>query len=501
MELQLRKNENGIGETEIKNQDPLQKMIGSFGRFQLRLCFLIFLTKFPVAFHQMAIIFLAPKVQYTCGNATIEKCPCSNPVYDTSIFKRTIIMEWDLICDKKWLTSFTQTLFQLGTLIGSVLFGMASDRFGRKKPLLAAIVIQVTMGISAAYIPDYWGFTFVRFLVGISVGGTMVIGFVIIMEFVETKYRDVISALYQVPFNLGHMLLPVYGYFLRDFSDFQLGISIPTIILLSLFILLPESPRWLIAVNETDKAIVILEKVAKENKQPSVDIRKEVETYQQTLQQNQTKKGNILDLFRTPNLRKNILCMAFNWLSCSYCFYGVSQYVGQLSGNVFINVAASASVTLLGTLASIPLMKILGRRTIVILSNFICALCLLILCFVPEGISSVVFASIGVVTSFIVFVVVYLYCTELFPTVVRNAALGFSSMMARVGSMIAPFVIELTDVALWLPPFAFAVVPLLGAIITFLLPETKGVELMTTIEEGENFGKKVANTSNNTQNK
>ncbi|CAK1585507.1 unnamed protein product [Parnassius mnemosyne] len=377
---------------------------------------------------------------------------------------------------------------------------MASDRFGRKKPFLVAIVIQVIMGISAAYIPDFWAFTFVRFLIGVSVGGTMVIGFVLVMEYVGIEYRDVVSALYQAPFNLGHMLLPVYGYFLRDFSDFQLGISIPTIVLLSFFILLPESPRWLIAVKETDRAIGILEKVAKVNKR-SVDIRKEVATYQETSQKNQTRKGNILDLFRTPNLRKNILCMAFNWLSCSYCFYGVSQYVGQLSGNVFINVASSASVTLLGSLASIPLMRILGRKTIVILFNFICALCLIILCLVPEGISSVVFACIGVVSSFIVFVVVYLYCTELFPTVVRNAALGFSSMMARVGSMIAPFVIELRDVALWLPPFAFAVLPLLGALITFLLPETKGCELMTTIEEGEKFGKKVENTLKNTQNK
>lgn len=182
--------------------------------------------------------------------------------------------------------------------------------------------------------------------------------------------------------------------------------------------------------------------------------------------------------------------MSYNWLTCSYCFYGVSQYVGQLSGNVFINVSASASVTLLGTLASIPLLKVIGRRTIVIIFNFINALCLLILAVLPEGPGSVVCASIGVVASFIVFVVVYLYCTELFPTVVRNAALGFSSMMARVGSMLAPFVIDLRAQAIWLPPVIFAIFPLIAGFVTFILPETKGCELMSTIEEGENFGKK-----------
>lgn len=197
-----------------------------------------------------------------------------------------------------------------------------------------------------------------------------------------------------------------------------------------------------------------------------------------------------MDLFRTPNLRRNTIAMSINWLVCSYCFYGVSQYVGQLSGNVFMNVAASASVTLLGTFLSVPMVRYIGRKTICITFNIINSICLLCLAFIPEGTASVVLASIGVVTSFIVFVTVYLYCSELFPTVVRNAAVGVSSMMARVGSMVAPFVVGLNSVARWIPPVAFGVMPLIAALLCLLLPETRGCELMTTIEEGENFGKK-----------
>lgn len=125
-----------------------------------------------------------------------------------------------------------------------------------------AVVIQVAAGIGAAYMPDYWSFTFLRFLVGASVGGTMVTTFVILMEFVGTEYRQIISALYQVPFNLGHMLLPVFGYFLRDFRDFQLAISVTAIVLLSYFFYVPETPRWLIAAKRTDEAITVLERVA-----------------------------------------------------------------------------------------------------------------------------------------------------------------------------------------------------------------------------------------------
>lgn len=91
----------------------------------------------------------------------------------------------------------------------------------------------------------------------------MVIGFVIIMEFIGPEYRELLSALYQVPFNVGHMLVPVAGYLVRDYINFQLLISTPEIIYLMYFFLLPETPRWLIAMKKTERAIKVLEKVAK----------------------------------------------------------------------------------------------------------------------------------------------------------------------------------------------------------------------------------------------
>lgn len=109
------------------------------------------------------------------------------------------------------------------------------------------------------------------------------------------------------------------------------------------------------------------------------------------------------------------------------------------------------------------------------------------LAILPEGVPTVV----GNLTAFIVFIIVYLYCSELFPTVVRNAAIGFCSGSARFGSMIAPLVIQLGDISHILPPIGFAIPPTIGFLVAFLLPETKNYPLMTTIEEGEEFGKKT----------
>lgn len=104
----------------------INNLIGNFGKYQLWVSFVIFISKFGVGLHQMAIIFLAPPTQYTCPGVN-EVC-CDNPKYNKSLFTKTIITEWNLICEDSWLKDFTQTVFQFGVLLGSVLFGAASDR-------------------------------------------------------------------------------------------------------------------------------------------------------------------------------------------------------------------------------------------------------------------------------------------------------------------------------------------------------------------------------------
>lgn len=83
------------------------------------------------------------------------------------------------------------------------------------------------------------------------------------------------------------------------------------------------------------------------------------------------------------------------------------------------------------------------------------------------------------------FATVYLYAGELFPTVVRNSGVGLSSTVARIGSMVAPFVATLSQSTPWLPPLAFGIIPLIGAGLCIILPDTRGKKLPDTLEEGE----------------
>ncbi|XP_062565693.1 organic cation transporter protein isoform X2 [Armigeres subalbatus] len=480
------------------NLDPIQRAMGQLGWWHILVCAVVFPLKFPVAWHQMGIIFLGAAMNYTCAsNSSLDKCSseCTSWNYDTSVFSSTIVSEWNLVCEKASLVNLSQTIFMFGILVGGVVFGSLADKFGRRPPMVIAVIVQLISGVGTAYIPWFWGFVVLRFITAVATGGTMVTSFVLVMEIIGPKWRELFSVLYQIPFNLGHLTLAGFAYFLRDWHHLQFGVSIFSVLLLSYYWLVPESPRYLFTSGNTERAVEVLEKAAKRNKLPTEHIREDVEQYAKTKTHGGAAKGNLLDLFRTPNMRAKSLFMCFNWFVCGLAFFGVAQYIGHSGGDIYINVAIGAALELPGTLICIYMMKAYGRKKTLITSNTLTGLTMLAIAFVPPSVTwlNVGLASIGLVGMSISFPTVYLYAGELFPTVVRNVGIGTASMIARIGSMIAPFVAGMGVIAHWLPPIIFGVIPLVGAFFVFFLPETQGHPLPETIEDGENFGKRKSN--------
>ncbi|XP_030027815.2 organic cation transporter protein isoform X3 [Manduca sexta] len=473
------------------DEDPITKIIGAIGKWQIWICFVVFLVKFPVAWHQMSIIFLAPPMNFTCSHPAEEfdnvcHANCTDYEYDHSVFKETIVSQWDLVCDRHWLKNLTQTIFMLGILVGNMMFGHLSDRFGRRMPFLAAVFLQLISGVTTAYSVNWYMFTTLRFFLAVATGGTMVTSFVLTMELIGAKYRETVGIIYQIPFNLGHLTLPLFGYYLRDWNTFQLAISLPSVIFLSYYFLLPESPRWLLTAGKADEAVKILETAAKRNGRSIENIASMTQKMVVEVTSKSDDHASFLALFRTPKLRARTIAICFNWFVCGLCFFGVSQYIGHVSGNIFTNVAISAAIQVPGTLISIYANRVLGRKITLISANCITGLsCLLIIIIPQSGASHLTLGCIGLWGMSIAFATVYLYAGELFPTVVRNSGVGLSSTVARIGSMVAPFVATLAHTYAWLPPLAFGIVPLIGAALCIILPDTRGKKLPDTLEEGE----------------
>lgn len=111
--------------------------------------------------------------------------------------------------------------------------------------------------------------------------------------------------------------------------------------------IIPESPRWLLAMGKHRQAERILLKAAGRNKIPEENVNLALETYenQATIRHAKSnEKYNITHLFRTPNLRLKTVYISVNWFVCGICFFGLAQYMGHLDGNIFINVAVSGKI-------------------------------------------------------------------------------------------------------------------------------------------------------------
>lgn len=131
----------------------------------------------------------------------------------------------------------------------------------------------------------------------------------------------------------------------------------------------------------------------------------------------------------------------------------------------------------------------MGRRSLTGICMIAGGLCCIIAAYLMAGSTeSTVIAMFGKFFIASSFAVIYNYSAELFPTVVRNSAMGLGSMCARASGVSVPLITLLDSFDPKLPSVLFAVVSVVSGFLTFFLPETLGQPMPQTLEDGETFG-------------
>lgn len=212
------------------------------------------------------------------------------------------------------------------------------------------------------------------------------------------------------------------------------------------------------------------------------------------LTNDQQQTGSYLDLFKTPKIRFYTFVNAFVWMFCSFIFFGINQYIGRLQGNLYLNVMLSAASLAPGLVFVVIGTLYLKRKVCVLTSFSVAGVSLLIFIFVNNESLVLAFAIIGQIGAYTSFVLIYLFTSEVFPTVVRNSAMGFSSMFGRFGGFLAPFVVNIGIE--WVSILVFSVMAFAAAFLCLLLPETKDTTLLNTIEQTETFEDKKMEPQN-----
>jgi len=424
----------------------------------------------------------------------------------------TTVSEWDLVCERTALLSTVQGSYMGGVFVGCLFWGWASDKFGRRPSIMVASAIQIVSSIIAAFSVNYIMFIFFRFLIAFSVSGVFECGFVLVTEIVAPELRTPFGIMTQFPFGIGASLLPLIAYFIKDWTSLQLAISIPCILLASYYWFIPESPRWLIQAGRFEEAKEILKNAAKVNGNPIpgddelLELIKSLEDKKEDAQEGVELSFSekfseafkeIGMLFKTPQMRKRTINIFFSWLVVAMVYYGLSFNTKNIGGDIYVSNFISGFAEVVACVVIIPALSRYGRMKIYsgtfIVGGAACIAVALVLWTTEKGSLVWLVISLAMTGKFLIagtFALAYLYTAELFPTPVRNVAVGGASTFARIGSMSAPYIVDiLGKISPGIPAVIFGISSVLAGLGAMLLPETLNQKLPETVADVEAWKK------------
>ncbi|XP_063078348.1 organic cation/carnitine transporter 2-like isoform X2 [Engraulis encrasicolus] len=453
-------------------------------------------------------------------------------VFSKERYASTIVTEWSLVCDDAWKAPFPVTVFFFGSLAGSFGSGILSDRYGRKITFFSAKVLQILLGFLLAASTRWEMFCVLYCALGVMTTTTYCVCFALGSEILIKSARESFGILVAVLYGAGYTIPPVLAFFIRDWRILQTGLSLVVFIYIPLFWYIPESPRWLITQGRLQEAEAIIRAAAKRNGitppekifqlEHSADTKatEHVEdsckfTYLDPLKKGNdrisvitlpedilqlelssdtkgTKRGSSgrdkytwLDLLKNQNMRNITFINILTWLTISLTYFGLSLDISNLDGDPCVNSLISAATEFVGCVFLWFSIHYAPRRFVLPFTLLLGGALQLFIQLVPNELSGLIITLVvtGRLVMIGAFGFVFVYSSELFPTVVRGMGLGVSSMAGGIGCALSPYVAHIGTYNKTLPFILMGTISLFSGGLSLLLPETKGEKLPELISQ------------------
>ena len=277
---------------------------------------------------------------------------------------------------------FTVAVALIGTVVGSFSAGWPSEIYGRKKVLLFIAFLYGLSALGCAFAPSWLVLVTSRFLGGLAIGASSVIGPMYIAEIAPAHIRGRLVALFQFNVVFGIFLAFLSNYLLAGIGEnawrWMLGIvAAPAFLFFGLIFLIPDSPRWLVKHNLIARAKEVLALCGR------VDIDGEINDIVESLNIHADSPAESLfsKKYSRPILYA-VLLAAFNQLSginaIMYYAPEIFKSTGDASGSALMQTVLVGIINVLFTLVAIKYVDRWGRRTLLLIGCAGMAVCLAI---------------------------------------------------------------------------------------------------------------------------
>ena len=377
-----------------------------------------------------------------------------------------------------------------GTVAGALLSGIPGDRYGRRDTLRVLAALYLAGAIGCPFAWNWYALLLFRFVVGVAIGGSSVIGPMYIAEISPAPWRGRLVGVFQFNIVLGILVAYLSNYLIGQAGlgesewRWKFGVAaLPAVLLLALLFAIPRSPRWLAEKGYTEEARTVLKLIGEPDPEAALgSMRAAKELEIRYGQERLLAARNRFPLFLAVSIAMFNQLSGINailyYLNSIFADAGFSQVSGDLQA------VAIGATNLLFTVLAMSMIDRAGRRTLLTIGAIGTAACLAGVAFIfATGRHErwLLWLLIGFIACFAFSqgAVIWVYISEVFPTAVRSRgqSLGCSThwIMNALISWVFPIVATFSRSA----PFAFfaAMMVLQLIVVRMFYPETKGVSL------------------------
>jgi SP family arabinose:H+ symporter-like MFS transporter len=382
-----------------------------------------------------------------------------------------------------------------GTVIGALTAGSLGQRYGSREMLRLTAILYVVSSIGCAFAPTWWLLLGARFLGGLGIGGSSVLGPVYIAELAPPRLRGRLVGTFQINIVIGILLAYLSNYLIGLLNlgaaewRWDLGVAaVPALVFFGLLFGIPRSARWLVTKSRFDEAREVLQLLDTPNSEAELaDIRESL--HMERSQQNASlfeRMGGRLRYGKPIFLA--IAIGAFNQLSginaILYYLNDIFAAAGfdRISSN--LQAVAIGAMNLFATLVGMALIDRVGRKLLLMIGAIGTAICLAIVSaifFTHRHQAMLVWALVAYIAFFAISqgAVIWVYISEIFPTRVRSKGQSLGSGTHWIMNALLSFAFPAIALRSGAYPFVFFAAMMVVQFLVVLLffPETKQISL------------------------